>query len=192
MHTVAGAARARIGAIAQEGRNAWDDFLAARANLETQRRQPERNPERELELAERVRTAETLADATPFRERSNEAAAAAERAVQHYRAYVYQNSPALLAELEQPAIDATEALAAASAKLEPLRVARADAAANVQNLTDTLHNGNHAAAWALPGDPAEVPYPRADVIAWLANEIAPAPVEPDPVAAIVDDSRTWR
>ena len=195
LHDTATALRAQVAAIGQEGRDMYDDFLAAKHALAAEQAKPERNPEELLVLAEKVKLAEILADPIPFRVRTNQAAGESEAAVQRYRSWVREHGPELLRELEPAAIDTTEKLAGAEAKLEPLRVARAAVAANVKALTDTFHNGNgdHAAAWAVPGDPAEVPFPRAEVVAWLANELAPAPVETELTPAIaVDDGRTWR
>ena len=99
LHDAATVARALVGKIGQEGRAAYDELLAARQELEAQRVKPARDVKAELRLAEKVRTHEILADPTPFRQRSNNAALEAEQAVQRYRNYIRDHGVELLEEL---------------------------------------------------------------------------------------------
>jgi hypothetical protein len=180
------AQREQLGKIGVQHREEQAQLVQARAALEVERLKPDPDPDAVLALADDVRRRELLADHGTFRARAAQQEQDAERAVIRYRDFCRAHGPELLAELVPEAERAAGKLAAAIAKLAPFQADRGDIAGRVTALTSTFHNGSvdHVQAWAPNADETQPPLPRADVIAWFANELEPSPVAVEPEVAV--------
>lgn len=185
LHDDATLQRAKLGEIGVQHREEQAKLVQARAALEVERLKPDPDADAVLALADAVRSRQILADDAPFRARANQQELDAERAVIAYRNHCRAHGPELLAELTPEAKRTTEKLAAAIAKLAPLQASRGDVAGRVSALTQCFHRGgfDDVQAWALPADETVPPVPRADVVAWLANDLEPTPIAVEPEVA---------
>jgi hypothetical protein len=181
LYREANAATARIGEVRQAANEATERLRTAEIayNGELDRGvTAERNVKLEAKLAAELSEAKLAAEPGIHQRRHNAAVQAQRSAVQAYGDHLVVNATELIAELAPEAHDATEALAAARAKIQPEVERYAAVREAVQAIVRVVaQSRDEEVYWALPSTDTLPPLPAEETLAWHDRQYRPEVAE---------------